>query len=264
MASKTGWLIGGLVLAGGLLLACGACGGLFFWMFKETSTAAKSADEFLALLGQGKVVEAYNAGSSSLRSRQDQQAFEASMKQLGVLDYASSSWTKRDVENNVATLVGAVTTKAGGTIPLTAVLVKEGSDWKVQSLVSGVTNKKTPPTDQEAKQLAKDSLLAFNQAVKAKDFTAFHASVAALWKRETTAEKLQAVFQEFITKQVDIGGIRDVEPVFDDPPSLDNDERYVLKGYFPTKPSRVKFDLKYTYEHPDWKLVGINVQVVPD
>jgi hypothetical protein len=34
-----------------------------------------------------------------------------------------------------------------------------------------------------------------------------------------------------------------------------------MEGYYPTQPLKVNFKLKYIYEHPAWKLFGINVNV---
>jgi hypothetical protein len=35
----------------------------------------------------------------------------------------------------------------------------------------------------------------------------------------------------------------------------------VLKGYYPTAPNKVKFQLKYLEEDGEWKLVGIKVDL---
>ncbi|MEO6971646.1 MAG: hypothetical protein ABI217_12220 [Chthoniobacterales bacterium] len=52
------------------------------------------------------------------------------MHGLGLTDYASVFWSNREIKNDRAHLEGSVTTRAGGTIPLTMELVKENGAWK--------------------------------------------------------------------------------------------------------------------------------------
>jgi hypothetical protein len=59
----------------------------------------------------------------------------------------------------------------------------------------------------------------------------------------------------------DISGIEEVEPVFDSKPAINDDGFLVLKGSYPTQPSKVFFELKYIYEEETWELVGINVNL---
>jgi len=68
-------------------------------------------------------------------------------------------------------------------------------------------------------------------------------------------------FQPFIDQEADISGLARFEPVFDQPPAVNGDGLLELKGFYPTRPSRVRFDLAYIYEAPEWRLVQINVQV---
>ena len=272
MKTKQGLFLG-FGLVGALLLACGGgCYVLIWPMFKEVSPAKRSAEAFLALLAQGKNAEAYASGATTLRSLQDRAMFDAAVKTLGLDGYASISWTSFNITNNsVATLNGTITTKTSGTIPIVATLVKEG-DWKVQGIsLQGAAPASAPPavskptkpvpSDEASRKLASDTLRIFAAAVQTKDFTALHKEIAVLWQAEVSPEKLQSMFQEFIDKNIDLSGVNGVQPVFSDPPALDEHEWLILKGYFPTKPSRVKFDLKYAYEHPNWKLVGLNVTV---
>src|ERR1051325_838331 len=95
---------------------------LVFWL---THDAVASADDFLTLLGQNKIEAAYQKSSATLRAQQTQDLFAQSVQGLGLTDYASVFWSKREVKNDRAHLEGSVTTRAGGKIPLTTELVKE-------------------------------------------------------------------------------------------------------------------------------------------
>ena len=143
--------------------------------------------------------------------------------------------------------------------------IQEKSAWKLLGInvqVVPVVEKTGPvPSEAEAKQLALDSLMAFNQALRAKNFDSFYAQIAKLWQAQTTSAKLKEIFQPFLAQDVDISPIAKLEPVFDSKPAINEDGFLALKGSYPTQPSKVFFDLTYAYEEAEWKLVGINVNL---
>ena len=67
MSSKQGLLIGCGVVGVVVLLCGGIFGGIFYTVYKATQPAVKATDEFLALVGSGQLVAAYNSGSTTLR-----------------------------------------------------------------------------------------------------------------------------------------------------------------------------------------------------
>lgn len=142
---------------------------------------------------------------------------------------------------------------------------QEKSAWKLFGInvqVLPFVEKTGPvPTEKEAKRLAVDSLLAFDKALRAKNFDSFYGQIAKLWQAQTTAAKLKEIFQPFLAQDATIAGISEVEPVFDSKPEINSDGFLVLKGSYPTQPSKVFFELKYVYEDELWELVGINVNL---
>ena len=122
---------------------------------------------------------------------------------------------------------------------------------------------KVPP-EKELKVLVRDSLLAFNDAVQEKNFAAFHKQeLATLFRDQMPLEKFTTAFQSFFDKGYDIADIKKSEPVFDEPAAIDSDGVLSVKGSYPTRPNKVTFKLKYIQDKSAWKLLGINVQVVP-
>src|SRR4051812_25087310 len=119
------------------------------------------------------------------------------------------------------------------------------------------------PPEKELATLTRDSILAFDQAIQAKDFTAFHKQISALWQAQVTPSKLKEIFQSFIDQQIDLSIVKGVEPVFSEPAKINEDDVLVLKGAFPTSPTKVDFQLKYLNEKKAWKLVGIKVNASP-
>jgi hypothetical protein len=255
----------------GCLIALGAAVGLvvlvLLFVFWLTRGAVSSADDFLTLIGQNKIEAAYQSSSATLRGQQTEESFAQSVRGLGLADYASAFWSNREVKNDRAHLEGSVRTRAGGKIPLTMELVKENGGWKVIYLSaprSGVTAEqsgKPLPPDEKSKALVLETLLAFNQAVAEKSFAGFHEQISRTWQEQIDSEKLQEIFADFIDKQIDISSIKSIEPILTEPPRIDSDGILVLQGYYPTRPGKVNFSLKYLYEHPAWKLFGIKVNV---
>src|SRR5947209_544719 len=119
------------------------------------------------------------------------------------------------------------------------------------------------PPAAELKTLARDSLLEFNDAVKAKDFSGFHKKISQTWQGQITAKQLLDAFQSFIDQRIDVASIATVGPVFRPEPLIDHDGVLRLEGFYPTKPAKVTFRLSYVQEKGAWKLLGVRVNVVP-
>jgi hypothetical protein len=255
----------------GCLIAIGAVVGavvlIVALVFGLTSGVVKGADEFLALLGGGRMAEAYQSASPSLRAQQSQEVFDKTVKDLGLTDFASASWSNREMNNDRGHVEGTVTTKSHGSIPLRIDLMKEGGNWKVYSLsapkagASVAGGSRAVPPEAELKTLALESLLAFNKAVQAKSFAEFHQGISILWQKQVTPEKLTEIFRAFIEQEIDIATVRNMTPAFEPPPSIDSNGVLVVSGSYPTEPSKLKFTLKYVDENSAWKLVGINVNI---
>ena len=146
--------------------------------------------------------------------------------------------------------------------------VNEKAAWKLLGIKVEVKPTSEPggrvPSEREARALALESLLAFNRAVQAKNFTTFHRHIADVWRKQITPEQLRRAFAEFVEQDVDISQIADLQPVFDRVPGFDEDEFLLLKGYYPTAPNKVRFKLRYIQEAGQWQLINIAVNVSPD
>ena len=121
--------------------------------FGLTRGAVKAGNEFLGLIGSGKIAAAYESASSTLKSQQSVGSFEQAVKNLGLTDFASASWSSRETKNDRARLEGSVKTRSVGKIPLTMELAKESGTWKVIYLSApqaGVS------VEQRGKQLPSD------------------------------------------------------------------------------------------------------------
>lgn len=153
----------------------------------------------------------------------------------------------------VMTLDGQVFKKTGGSTPTTSSGGNGGEDTSKTSY-----DKDTVPSEEACRELAKKSLLDWNEGVQSRDFTSFRATTAKEFQEAYTAAQLADVFKDFISQNINIAPIQNLTPTFDPAPSL-SDGHLELKGVYPTTPNRVKFDLKYLYQDSTWKLYSIDV-----
>lgn len=135
----------------------------------------------------------------------------------------------------------------------------EASSWKLGSIDLKVTQEIPPIWYLQA--LADNSMADFAAGVKARDFAEFYRNIAQLWQEQTTIEELAASFQTFSDQQIDLSVLRGMTPVFTETPAINAQDWLTLEGTYPTQPSVVYFTLKYLFEAPYWKLVGININV---
>jgi hypothetical protein len=134
----------------------------------------------------------------------------------------------------------------------------------VAAMFVGPVQSAEVPEKSEIKKLTTESMTSFGEALKQKDFTNFYENIAEIWKKQTTPEKLLAAFESMTGPNFDILGIvEEMKPTFEPAAEVNSDGVLIIKGYYPTKPNRVFFELKYLGEDEEWKLVGINVKMAP-
>jgi hypothetical protein len=122
-------------------------------------------------------------------------------------------------------------------------------------------NSVPPPRQLEA--LVKASLMSFNDANLTGDYRVFHARLSEPFRRQYTPAKLKDTFKEFNEKNVDIDIVTAMTPAWDQPPFVDKEGKLNLKGFFPTEPTRVAFEMDFIPSNGDWKLIRINVKLAP-
>jgi len=121
----------------------------------------------------------------------------------------------------------------------------------------------TVPPEKDLKARAQETLLAFNKAAQENDFTSFYNDrLATRFKQQFSLARFTGIFQKFHDKG-DLSYVTKTEVVFDEPPAFDKDGLLVLKGHYPTRPNKVTFKFEYADESGAWKLMALNVQVIP-
>jgi hypothetical protein len=116
------------------------------------------------------------------------------------------------------------------------------------------------PAARPLEALVKASLLSFNDANVTGNYSVFHAKLSKPFRDQFPVEKLKQTFREFSEKQIDFDIIAAFTPVYEPAPKLDGDGKLLVKGYFPTEPVRVQFDLEFIPSDGEWKLLSIHVK----
>lgn len=121
------------------------------------------------------------------------------------------------------------------------------------------------PSDDEIITLISNSLQAFNAAVAAGNFTEFYENESAIiWKQQISAEEFKNAFALFLedqeTYQQYIGNMlyNAEDIVINAPPVFGQFNELTVTGYVVGSPNQ-NFELRYIYEHPNWKLFGIKI-----
>jgi hypothetical protein len=243
-----------------------------------------AAQHFFELLGAGQTDAAYQTAAFGFQAQRTAAAFTAAAKDAGFTDYVSGDWSQPEREGHSAKLQVVVHTRAGTTFPLIVTLVDENGAWRIFSIHSppnqqtGISENhfslvgkvpnfadetvKPMPPEADVRKLVRENLLSFNEAIASKSFDAFYDSVSTKWQDQLTKGQLQRAFQPFIDKKIDISGVGHVEPKLEPPPEINSEGLLVVCGQYPTQPYRVVFAMRFYYELPEWKLFGLDVNML--
>ena len=235
-------------------------------------------------LAAGRTKEAYEGAAFGFQALQSLKRFETTVKEMGLGNLASAAWSAPEVDGRGAKVRGDLVTKAGAKFALVVTLNDESGGWRVYALKSprdvetglmenrfsavgkapdfvDPVNRQPPPDEATVKQLTLETMMLFNEAVRRKSFADFYTRTARGWQKQLTEQRLQRAFQPFIDGQLDLSAIRNAVPVLDAPAQVSTEGLLLVSGYFPLKPYRVVFALKFMYELPRWRLFGIDVSL---
>jgi len=283
-----------------LVLFSFLCSLAMFSGCSKNADPGQIATQFFENVGKNKTEVAYNSTAFAFQAGLPQKSFDATMKSIGLMDNTPvCAWSKPvSMKDGDISLEGTVTAFAGVQVPVSMVLTREHGALCLLKLRTGATPSKFAkdtgnrfsligkgvafndaanqplPSEKVLRQLIEDDLVLFNDALQRHSFAIFYNSVSYSWQQQLTLKQLQHAFQPFIDKKINLGKLRLLTPVFDVPPAIDPDGLLILVGHYPPQPSltgtneanptgmfRVYFTMRYTYELPKWKLLGIDVQL---
>lgn len=117
------------------------------------------------------------------------------------------------------------------------------------------------PSDRALEALVKASLLTFNDANVTGNYEVLHAKLSKPFRQQFPPERLKEVFRDFSEKSIDFDIIAAMAPSYDPKPSIDSEGKLVVKGTFPTEPSKLAFELDFIPSDAEWKLIRLNVKL---
>lgn len=241
----------------------------------------EATKEFFDLIGSGKTQQAYESSAFAFRAQQSVKAFETTVKEQGLAGFATAVWESPLIEGRTAKMRGEITAPAGQKMALVVTLNDESGRWRVFAIRTprnretgmaanlfgsvGRTTEFTEaidrpiPDDKTVRTLALETLLFFNDAIGERSFEEFYKKVSKTWQKQLTVGQLNRAFQPFVDNNVNIAGIKEMEPVLEGPAHVSSEGLLVISGEYRTTPYRVIFSLRFIYELPKWKLFGIDV-----
>ncbi len=229
-----------------------------------------AAQPFLDALAKRDFVAAANMRSTRFRDAVSQDAFERFLGESRIGMYASGSWSGWKIENGVGTVDGEFRTATGETRPLRLSMIKEDGEWRIDAIqpLRPDTDRDTPaavlPTPIEAVILIRDATAQFARGVNAGDFTELRDAAAPELKAQYSVAELDAQFKAFVDNRINLLPLEEVAPNLSAEPAVDPDGVLRVVGYYPVAGGRVEFDYKFVYRYVGWRLISINVNVVPD
>lgn len=160
---------------------------------------------------------------------------------------------------------------SGGQMTLDGIVFKSSGGGSSDSKSDSKSDAKpTVPSNDKLQTLVKATFLDFGDAVQGEDFTDFHKKVAKVWRDSSTPDEMAEAFKSFTENKADYNFKKAVSPLdatFSPAPVIEDFkgiDALIVKGYYPTKPQRANFELKYTMEDGMWKLIGINIKTTSE
>lgn len=237
-------------------------------VFRMTSGIVDVTDKFFAAVAEGDYETAHAYLSEDFKAATSMDELKQFLDQSAIGEYSQGHWSSRSISGGQGELEGEIETRDGGSIPIKLAFVKEDGDWKILSiqkdaagLIETGTGGTTVPDQESLTAMTDEAMHDFALAVNARDFGAFHAKLSTLWKSQITKEELYDIFKGFSEQEIDLTILEGMTPVFSEEPAIDDKSVLRVTGYYPTQPSLTHFRLSYLYEHPAWKLAGINVRL---
>ncbi len=194
----------------------------------------------------------YKIGGSSVTGGKALVSEKDKTLRVAMLGMGSPMKIDKAPANGEMTIDGVVYKKAGGSTTST-------SDAKAEI-----------PSNDKLQTLVKTTFLDFGDAVQAGDFTDFHKKIAKVWRDSSTPAELKDGFKVFVENKENYNFKKAVSPMdatFEPAPAIEKVsglDALVVKGYYPTKPERANFELKYAMDDGNWKLIGINIKTTGD
>jgi hypothetical protein len=111
--------------------------------------------------------------------------------------------------------------------------------------------------------LVRTTLLTLDDAIQTGNFTVMRDKSAPGFRENNSASQLGQIFSGLAKSGVDISVVSVMTPQLSETPVLDQEKGMLnIKGFFPSRPTRIDFELLFQSVGGRWKLFGLSVQPV--
>jgi hypothetical protein len=228
--------------------------------------------QFFSAISRGDFEAARQALTTPMQQRTTADALQNFITATGLQNPKGIHWQTPAVNDNLATIDGEVEAGEIATaLPVRLHMVLENSNkWRISGVSRGVWqgtgHQKSAvfaPDDSESAALARETMHQFALGVQKNDLSDFWNAMAPAFRERFNLARFSDAFKGFMDNRTNLMPAAKRAPRFSFPPRLEPNGELVLKGDFPTQPSRVKFEYRYLNDKGNWQLSGITINLVP-
>ena len=107
--------------------------------------------------------------------------------------------------------------------------------------------------------LIRSTLLSLNDALRTGNYTVLRDLASPSFREANNAGRLHQIFSGLSAQRIDLSAVAILAPKLPVPPSIDQDKRLHIAGYFPGEPVQLDFALVFEAVARQWRLFGISV-----
>lgn len=115
----------------------------------------------------------------------------------------------------------------------------------------------------QALYLIRTSLMTLNDANRSGNYTVLRDLAAPSFQARNTSADLAAIFTDLRKRQIDLFNVAIVAPQLAAVPAIGPEGLLRLKGFFPTRPLLIDFDILFQNVGGQWRMFGLSVQTPP-
>jgi hypothetical protein len=111
--------------------------------------------------------------------------------------------------------------------------------------------------------LIRTTLLSLNDALHTGNYTVLRDLASPSFREANSAGRLYQIFSDLTAKHIDLTMVAILGPQLSQMPSIDQNKRLHISGYFPGTPVQLNFDLTFEPVNGQWRLFGLSVIPAP-
>jgi hypothetical protein len=107
--------------------------------------------------------------------------------------------------------------------------------------------------------LVRSTLLSLNDALRTGNYTVLRDLASPSFRETNNAGRLHEIFSGLSAQSIDLSAVAVLMPKLAQSPSVDQNKRLHIAGYFPGEPVQLNFELVFEVVANQWRVYGISV-----